>query len=166
MSDRRLKDAVLVELHFELRTNASHIEVSASDGVVRLAGHVQNFMEKLLAKRIAALVPGVKAVTEELGVAALGGFGQADNKLLERALHILFWDVAIPPDRVKVGFDRGWITLSGELDTPFQKHAAEMDVRNIRGVIGVTNEITIAPTARPVDMYQRIERTLEQGAHI
>jgi osmotically-inducible protein OsmY len=86
--------------------------------------------------------------------------------LVERALHLLFWDVAIPPDRVKVRFDRGWTTLSGELDTPFQKHAAEMDVRNIRGVIGVTNEITIAPTARPFDMYQEIERTLERGAHI
>jgi osmotically-inducible protein OsmY len=45
---------------------------------------------------------------------------------------------------------KGWVTLKGELERQYQEEAAERDVRNLTGVVSVTNLITVKPrvTAR------------------
>jgi len=55
----------------------------------------------------------------------------------------LFWDLAIPPNRVTVEEDRGLVTLHGVVERAYQRSCAEADVRRIPGVIGVKNEITV-----------------------
>ena len=57
----------------------------------------------------------------------------------------LFWDLAIPPNRVTVEEDRGLVTLHGVVERAYQRSCAEADVRRSRipGVIGVKNEITV-----------------------
>ena len=39
--------------------------------------------------------------------------------------------------------DQGWLTLIGDLNWLYEKHAAEADVRLLPGVSGVTNAIAI-----------------------
>jgi osmotically-inducible protein OsmY len=68
MSDQSLQQVVLSGLFAEPRINATYIEVTASEGIVRLAGHVERHLEKWLAKLTAAHVSGVRAVTEEIEV--------------------------------------------------------------------------------------------------
>ena len=63
--------------------------------------------------------------------------------LLEPILNVLYWDVAVPRDRLTVKVRDGVVTLSGEVDEPYQKSCAEADVRRVGGVAGVKNEIAV-----------------------
>ena len=53
--------------------------------------------------------------------------------------------MSVPVDTVKVKVDKGWITLSGEVDWNYEKEAAERDVRRLLGLVGVTNRIRSTP---------------------
>jgi osmotically-inducible protein OsmY len=67
-------------------------------------------------------------------------------------LNALYWDLAIPRDRLKVDVEDGWVTVSGMVDLPYQKTCAESDARSVPGVVGVTNLIRLAeaqPTKAP-----------------
>jgi osmotically-inducible protein OsmY len=63
-----------------------------------------------------------------------------------RVLNALFWDLAVPRDRLNVDVENGWVTVSGMVDLPDQKACAESDARGVSGVIGVTNLICLADT--------------------
>ena len=62
-----------------------------------------------------------------------------------RVLNALHWDLAVPRHRLKVEVDwNGWVTMSGQVDLPYQRSCAESDARNVPGVIGVINHIRLA----------------------
>ncbi len=52
-------------------------------------------------------------------------------------------NLSLPLGRVTAHIRSGWVTLSGCLDWPFQAEAAEYGLKDIPGVIGLTNCITI-----------------------
>ena len=60
-------------------------------------------------------------------------------------LNALYWDLAVPPHRVKVEVANGWVTMSGIVDRPYQLACAECDARRVVGVVGVTNQIRLTP---------------------
>jgi osmotically-inducible protein OsmY len=64
-----------------------------------------------------------------------------------RVLNALYWDLAIPRDRLNVDVDNGWVTVSGLVDLPYQKSCAESDAKSVPGVVGVTNRIRLTETA-------------------
>jgi osmotically-inducible protein OsmY len=75
-----------------------------------------------------------------------------------RVLNALHWDLAVPRDRLSVDVENGWVTVSGIVDLPYQRTCAESDVRNVPGVVGVTNLIRLADNQRmklqPEEMAQ------------
>src|SRR5271165_4304752 len=60
-------------------------------------------------------------------------------------LNALYWDLAVPPHTVKVEVENGWVTMSGTVDRSYQRACAESDARRVPGVVGVTNQIRVAP---------------------
>ena len=74
------------------------------------------------------------------------------------------WSASIPEDKVYVKVERGWVTLSGDVDWDYQRSAAERSVQELLGVIGVSNLITIRPRASPIDVKHSIERALVRHA--
>lgn len=66
-----------------------------------------------------------------------------------QVLNALHWDLAVPRHRVAVEIRDGWVTMSGQVDLPYQRQCAESDVRNVPGVVGVINEIRIAGETTP-----------------
>ena len=60
-------------------------------------------------------------------------------------LNALYWDLAVPPHRVKVEVENGWVTMSGMVDRPYQRTCAESDARRVPGVDRVINQIRLAP---------------------
>jgi osmotically-inducible protein OsmY len=144
MMDRALKQAVLSALYLEPLINAARrIVVTVRDGWVTLAGEVDTYAQKSVAKCRAQCVPGVKEVDDELEVCAPVKSGQPTEEVAASVLNALYWDLAVPPDRVSAKCEKGWVTLTGEVDRAYQKSSAEADVRKIRGVVGVTNEIKV-----------------------
>jgi len=62
-----------------------------------------------------------------------------------KVLNALHWDLAVPRYRVKVEVENGWVTMSGIVDRPYELSCAESDARRVPGVVGVTNQIRLAP---------------------
>jgi osmotically-inducible protein OsmY len=147
--DKTLEQAVLSALCLEALINGARIIVSVRDGRVTLAGEVDSYTQKSAARYKAERVPGVREVVDELEVRAPVKSREGADDVAASVLNALYWDLAVPPDRVCVKFDKGWVTLTGEVDRPYQKSCAEADVRKIRGVVGVTNEIKVGSGGAP-----------------
>ncbi len=75
-------------------------------------------------------------------------------------LNALYWDLAVPPHRLKVEVENGWVTMSGMVDRPYQIACAESDVRRVPGVVGVNNQIRLAPA-----QVEQVGRTHPPPAH-
>ena len=141
--DSQLQQAVLAELNWEPSVTAAHIGVTADAGVVTLTGHVDTFAQKHAAEKAAARVKGVKGVAEEIEVQLAFDKKRTDDQIAAAAIDRLAWDAAIPSDAIKVKVEKGWVTLTGEVNWYFEKEAAELNVGKLLGVIGVSNQIAI-----------------------
>lgn len=163
-TDAQLKKDVESELEWDVSVNATHVGVSVEDGVVTLTGHLDSFAEKHAAERAAQRVEGVKAVAVELDVRLPIGNKRHDNEIAAAAEAALKWHALVPRDRVKVMVEKGWITLSGEVDWDYQRNQAYKAVRPLTGVLGVTNEITLKPQVTPANITHRIQDALTRQA--
>jgi osmotically-inducible protein OsmY len=143
--DSQLQEAVLAELRWEPSVVAGHIGVSARAGVVTLTGHVESFMQKLAAEAATRRVKDVKAVAEELEVKLPYDMRRDDTDIASASVERLAWDVSVPKNRIAVQVEKGWVTLTGEVDWHYQKDAAAQDIHHLLGVVGVSNQIGINP---------------------
>lgn len=164
MTDQSLKQSVLDELAWDPSVTEAHIGVTARGGVVTLTGHVGSYAEKCAAEHVVGRISGVKAIAEELEVHYLYDVGHGDEDIAKQALNVLAWDLSVPKDKVKVKVEKGWITLSGDVNWYYQKHAAEMDVRKLLGVMGLSNQITIKPSVQASDIRNKIGAAFERNA--
>jgi osmotically-inducible protein OsmY len=162
-NDSQLQQAVLAELKWEPSITAAHIGVTAKAGVVALTGHVESYMEKRAAESAAGRVKGVKAVAEEIEVRLPFGTKRGDEEIAAAAIERLSWDVSVPRDAVKVKVEKGWVTLSGEVDWYYQKQAAEQDVRGLFGVVGVSDQTTIKPRINVSSLSDDITHALHRS---
>ena len=161
--DRQLQESVLAELGWEPSLSAAHIGVTAQNGIVTLTGHVENFAEKRAAETAAGRVKGVLGVAEEIEVRLPQDRIRGDAEIAAAAIELLAWDVAVPRDTIKVKVEKGWITLTGEVDRHFQRDAAEQNVRRLFGVLGVSNDTTIKPAAGATSIGEDIKLALHRS---
>ena len=144
-ADVQVRDAVLEQLEWDSRVNASAIGVTASGGTVTLTGFIDSYAGKLAAERAAKRARGVRAVANDLEV----------RRKLERTDPDIAADVARAlevsdsiPGSVQASVHKGRVTLTGKVDGVFQKKNAERVVRHIRGVRSVADYISVAPPAQ------------------
>jgi len=161
--DDKLQKAVLAELNWEPSITAAHIGVTAENGTVTLTGHVQSYGQKHAAEMATGRVKGVKAVAEDIEVRLPFEIKRDDADIATAAADRLAWDSTIPPDAVQVKVEKGWLWLSGEVDWNYQKAAAEREVRNLLGVLGVTNLITIKPRVDTAHLSDDIQHALHRS---
>ena len=166
MDDLSLRQDVIDELQFEPSVDAANIGVSVENGVVTLSGHVGSYAEKLAAESATRRVRGVRAIAEEIEVRYAGRKMHADDEIASRALDIIEWDTALPDGAIDVRVQHGWVTLSGEVPWHFQRMAAENAVKKLGGVTGVSNLLTIRPSALIADIKGRIEGALRRNAEV
>jgi osmotically-inducible protein OsmY len=162
-NDNRLQQAVLDELSWEPSVTAAHIGVAANSGVVTLTGHVESFAQKHAAEAAVRRVKGVKAIAEEIEVRLSSATKRSDEEIAGAAIGRFEWDVSIPRDTIKVTVDKGWVTLTGEVDWNYQKDAASLDVRPLFGVVGIINQITIKPTVNTSNISDDIVHALHRS---
>ena len=161
--DRQLQEAVLSQLMWEPSIDPAHIGVSAKDGVVSLTGYVETYLQKHAAEKAAERVRGVKAVAQELTVHLPLSATRNDEDIAHAAVERLAWEVSLPKDAITVEVERGWVTLSGEVEWQYQKESAERQIRSLAGVVAVTNETTIKPRADAADISANIDVALHRG---
>ena len=166
MTDKDLKQHVQNALDWEPSLDASDVGVSVDESVVTLRGNVASYAEKVTAERVALRVYGVKAVANDLAVHLVSGFERTDTEIAQAVVAALKWNTVVPNDRVTVAVTGGWLTLNGTLDWQYQKDAAARTVRDLTGVKGVTNNITVQPRVKTIDVRDKIEAAFKRSAEI
>jgi osmotically-inducible protein OsmY len=165
-SDSEIRDDVIDELRWEPRiSDPAAIGVAVRDGAVTLTGSVPSYAEKLAATEAAERVYGVKAVASDLKV-KLPGTPRDDADIATAIAHVLDWNVEVPEGRVQARVQDGWVTLDGEVEHDYQRREVERMVRNVRGVVGVTDNVKVKPPPRPEAVKEEIEESFKREAEI
>ena len=163
-TDSDLKKDVLTELSWDPLVPQARVGVAVNDGVVTLTGHLDTYAEKVASRRAAERVSGVKAIALEIDVVPMGIHERSDTEIATAVEHALGWNTSVPQDRVKVTVEKGWVTLSGELDWNFQRRAVERMVRPLKGVVGITDNIRLKALPISVNLSNRIQDALTRQA--
>lgn len=166
MTDRELQHYVHTALEWEPSVDAADIGVTIDAGVVSLRGNVKSYAQRQAAERVALRVFGVKAVANELAVQLVADGAQGDHDIAQAILDAFKWNTIVPENRVSVSLSQGWVTLTGMLPWQFQKDAAARLVSDLKGVRGVSNLITVQPSARVDDIQAKIEAAFRRSAEI
>ena len=167
-----LKQDVITELNMEptiiegvvTPSGNPKIGVNAVNGIVTLDGEVDSYYKKWAAYRAAGRVAGVREVVDGIKVKLPGSFKLADEEIGQAAIQAINLNSSVPANRVRVRVQEGSITLTGEVDWAYQMAAAEDSVRHLRGVVWISNQITIKPPVEPVDIKAKIESAFRRNA--
>ena len=165
-SDSEIREDVIRELQWDPQiTDPEAIGVAVKDGAVTLTGHTPTYSEKLAAARAAERVYGVKAVANDIKV-KLSGEPRDDSDIAQAIAHVLENNTRIPEGKVRARVQAGWVTLDGEVEWDYQRREVERMVRNVRGVVGITNIIVVKPRVSPGQIQAKIEEAFKREAEI
>jgi osmotically-inducible protein OsmY len=166
MTDKDLKRHIEDALNWEPSFDAAEIGVSVDNGVVTLRGDVATYAARSTAERVTLAVYGVKAVANDLNVKLPGEYHRTDSDIAQAAVNALQWNTVVPTNRVTVTVSNGWVTLKGNVDWQYQKDAAARAVRDLTGVRGVNNNLTVQPHVQPGEVRDKIESAFKRSAEI
>ncbi len=166
MNDNTLRQDIIDELDFEPSIDAADIGVAVENGVATLTGHVPTYAQKLTVEQVVRRVKGVKGIAQEIEVRPFGTNRTADDEIAKRAVNTINWNTSVPDGAVQVKVQDGWVTLTGKVEWQYQKTAAADAVRDLAGVVGVSNQIEIKQRASAFDVKKRIEDALKRNAEI
>lgn len=143
-SNEELQKDVQNAIKWEPLLHAAEIGVIAKDGIVTLTGTVNCYAKKSEAEMATKNVAGVKAVVEKIEIKFGNEWDKKDDsEIATEVLNAIKGNWEIPNDKLKVKVEKGWVTLEGDLRWNFQKDAAKNAIKNLLGVTGVSNNITI-----------------------
>jgi osmotically-inducible protein OsmY len=164
-SDRDLKQRILRELKWDSRISWASINVEVTDGVVTLAGTVPSYAQKIAAQKAAHRVGGVLDVANDIEVRPIDRFSRTDSEIAGAVRNALEWDALVPNELIQSTVSDGLVTLEGQVDYWRERTDAERAIRQLAGVVGVINKITIRK--QPVNekqLREEIEFALERRA--
>ena len=164
--DSEIRRKVIAELDWDPSIDPSAVGVAVKDGVVTLSGSVISYWQKKEAERVSKRVRGVKAVAEDLTIKLPGAAERSDTDIAQSVVSGLRFNVAVPPDRIQVTVENGWVTLEGEVEWQHQKNTVEYAIKYLMGVKGVTNSITIKPRVSAADVKAKIENAFARRAQL
>jgi len=155
----------LNELRWDSRIRQEEVGVEVDEGVVTLTGTVESWAKKLAAKEAAHRVVGVRDVADDVRVKLPGGLQKTDTEIAQDVRLALEWDAFVPERNIRSTVSDGLVTLEGEVNTLLQKEDAARAIRNVRGVKGVNNFLTVAAVkADQGQLRKSIEQALERRA--
>lgn len=138
-ADRQIQQRVEEALEASPTTRGAGIQVLVRNGVVRLLGTVRTIAVKAAAHEISQSVAGVERVENTL---------TADSAVVARVIARLAHDPRTALATIDVTSIGGEVTLSGVVDQPRVKDAAEEIARSVPGVRLVINELRVEPRPR------------------
>jgi osmotically-inducible protein OsmY len=146
-TDKQVRQNVIAALQWEPTVDSKQFDVNVENGLVTIRGNVGSYVEKWDAGRATQRVPGVRGLRCELSVLLSEANSRNDADIASAAFNVLQWMSYLPRNCIKVAVDKGWITLSGEVEWEFQRQAVLGTMRFLIGVMGVTETIVVKPFA-------------------
>jgi osmotically-inducible protein OsmY len=130
-------------LHLDPRVSPFYIEVTAIGGSVSLNGIVGNLKAKVSAEDDAKNIVSVWRVDNYLKVRPKER--PADSDMKAQLVGALLWDAALDGTTINAIVENRVASLSGSVDSRFQKDEAQDVASKIKGVLSVRNHLTIDP---------------------
>lgn len=165
-TDSQLQEDVINELQWEPRVEHTNIGVAAKDGVITLSGYVGSYAEKIAAEKAARRVRGVRGLAEEIEIRLPSEAKTTDPEIAKRIADMFDWSAQIPKGRIAVKVEKGWVTLSGQVDSHFQRKSAFDLVSRISGVKGVSNLVEVKAVPSTYDVRERIIAAFKRNADL
>ena len=165
-TDSEIKKDVEDEMRWDPDIDATDIAVSVHNGVVTLTGFVRSYMQKTQAERDAKRVAGTLGLANDIEVRLPYINKRPDPEIARDAVQKLQNELPYSSQYVKVTVKDGWLTLEGTLEWHYQRDRAEKAVRSVRGVMGVTSDITLKPRVTASDVKQKIADALKRSAEL
>jgi osmotically-inducible protein OsmY len=163
-ADSDLRERVERQLDWEPEVTSTNIGVGAKDGVVTLTGFVPSYAERMAVERVAKHTYGVRAIANDIKVQPK--FMKTDSEIAADALKAIETRANVPDEEIKLTVKDGRITLEGDVDWYFQKNAAEVAIKYLSGVKGVTNVIKVKPRVSTSEVKHEIEEALKRNAEV
>lgn len=132
------KDLVLREANGD---GVGEIEISVSDGVIVLEGHVISVPHRLFAGVLAWWTPGRRDVINSLELEPR--YEERDDEVAEALRLVLDADPEIDAAQVRPQCEKWVVKLEGNVPTEEQKRRAEMDAWSLSGVDRVVNNLQV-----------------------
>lgn len=151
----------------------SHIEVEVEDGDVTLKGTVAQDTNKELAEAIAAGIPGIKSINNQIEVVEND---KPNNASIERNYAQMVDDASIPSainskilwsklsntSQTSIDTYQGKVTIKGRVSTQDNINTIDAMTHHTKGVISADNQLVISDEA--LKMPMQIESSKE-GSH-
>jgi osmotically-inducible protein OsmY len=164
--DSDIKRDVEDELRWDPDIDATDIGVAVHNGVVTLTGFVRSYAQKTEAESAAKRIAGVVGLANDIEVRLPSIDQRPDPDIARDAVAALKSELPYSSEKLKVVVKNGWLTLEGMAEWNYVRERAQSAVRRIRGVVGVSNSITLKPTVAPHEIRRKIEDAFRRSAEL
>jgi osmotically-inducible protein OsmY len=131
-------------LHRVADDPAGEIELSVTDGVVVLEGHVISQSHRRFAGAVAWWIPGRRDVINALEVRP--AYEDRDDEVAEAMRLVLDADPELDAEQIRTNCNGKIVFLEGTVPNDQQKRRAEQDAWSLAAIRGVVNRLEIAVT--------------------
>ena len=146
--DDRIELSIKKSYVFRTYLKGDDIKIQCVDGVVILTGIVSEEYHKALAQETVASLPGVKSIVNKLGIKGAPPTGNSDGWLNEKVRAILVLHKSVNSGATNIYVKDGIVNLSGEAISEAQKELTTEYAKDVEGVKGVNNDMTVTKTAK------------------
>ncbi len=147
------KQDIIDQLTWDHSVNANEIYVNVQDDVVQLKGKVPTYASKIAAEKDVYEVSGVTWVQNHLEVESPPDITRpTDLEITETIENKLAWNSQINSASIKVKTKDGIVTLSGVVDSYWEKNLAEDTALFTNGVIEVIDDLSVSLVKTVVDI--------------
>jgi len=143
-SDDRIETAFRQSYVSKTYLKDDAVRLSVKDGIITLTGTVEDDAHKALAQETAANLPGVTKVDNQLATKAEATTISADAWIVRKLRLALVFHRNVSASGTTITAKDGIVTLTGEAASSAQRDLTGEYAKDIDGVKGVKNEMTIA----------------------
>jgi osmotically-inducible protein OsmY len=167
ITDEAIAEQVHQELFLDTSVPIERMEVDVRHGIVTLSGVVPHVLARDRAVSQASTVRGVTAVVDRIEVAVPE---RSDEAIAADIVETLEADRVVELSEIRLDVENGEADLAGRVDSWAERRIAERQVKLVRGVVDVTNLLTVerdGDARRPdEEVAAEVERRLRMDPYL
>ncbi len=142
--DLRIESSAAKSYVFKTCLKGDSITIESRNGAVTLTGYVADASQRALAQDTVEGLPGVKSVDNQLKFKVEGPAEHSDGWIGLKVKSALLFHRNVRASKTDVNVRDGFVTLSGEALSSTQIELTAEYAKDVEGVKGVKNEMTVA----------------------
>jgi hyperosmotically inducible periplasmic protein len=159
--DSRIESSARQSYIFKTYLQGDDITIDSQEGAVTLTGIVADHVHKSLAYETVAGLPGVKSVDNRLEIKGTSPVTDSDVWIRNKVRTTLLFHRSVSADTTTIDVRDGIVTLRGDALSGAQRDLTAEYARDVAGVKGVNNKMTVAGTA---NRTQTIDKNIDDSS--